>query len=137
MKIRPIVFAASVLSLTAALAVTPARAQITTNDAFEITVSNVVTIGHKTLQPGDYTVEPLNIAGGDTPVLLFRGSNDTRVQLAVKVIPTVENRTQAETRVLFHHIGNRYYFDRIWVKGVAYGYKFELPKNVKSDGQER
>jgi hypothetical protein len=137
MKIRPIAFAASVLSLTAALAVTPARAQVTTTDAFEITVSNPVTIGHQTLQPGDYKVEPLNIAGGEAPVLLIRGNNDTRVRLAVKVIPTVENRTQAETRVLFHHIGNRYYFDRIWVKGAAYGYKFELPKDVKSDGQER
>jgi hypothetical protein len=137
MKIRSIAFAAGVLSLTAALAVTPARAQVTATDSFEITVSNPVTIGHKTLQPGDYTVEPLNIAGGDAPVLLIRGKNDARVRLAAKVIPTVENRTQPETRVLFHHIGDRYYFDRIWVKGAAYGYKFELPKNVKSDGQEQ
>jgi hypothetical protein len=128
MKIRPITFAAGVLSLTAALALIPARAQVTATDAFEITVSNSVTIGDKTLPPGDYKVEPLNIAGGETPVLIIRGNNDARVRLAVKVIPTVENRTQTETRVLFHHIGNRYYFDRIWVKGAAYGYKFELPK---------
>jgi len=43
-------------------------------------------------------VEPLNIAGGDAPVLLIRGSNDSKVPLAVKVIPTVENRLQPETR---------------------------------------
>jgi hypothetical protein len=136
MKIRTMAVA-GVLSLMAALAVTPALAQTTATDAFEITLSNPVTIGQQTLKPGDYTVEPLDIAGGETPVLLFRGSNDARVRLVAKVIPTVENRIQPETRVLFHHIGNRYYFDRIWVKGAAYGYKFELPKNVKSDGSER
>jgi hypothetical protein len=137
MKIKTIALAASALSLAAALAVTPARAQVTTTNIFEITISNPVTIGDQTLPPGDYKVEPLNIAGGDAPVLLIRGSNDRKMRLAAKVIPTVENRTQAETRVLYHHIGDRYYFDRIWVKGAAYGYKFELPKNVKSDGQGR
>lgn len=136
MKNRIMAFA-GVFSLMAALAVTPAKAQTTATDAFEISLSNPVTVGQQTLQPGDYTVEPLNIAGGEAPVLTFRGINDARVRLVAKVIPTAQNRTQPETRVLFHHIGNRYYFDRIWVKGFAYGYKFELPKNVKSDGPER
>ena len=123
MKNRIMAFA-GVFSLMAALAVTPAKAQTTATDAFEISLSNPVTVG-------------LNIAGGEAPVLTFRGINDARVRLVAKVIPTAQNRTQPETRVLFHHIGNRYYFDRIWVKGFAYGYKFELPKNVKSDGPER
>ena len=136
MKIRAIVFFASALSVFA-LVLPSATAQVTSTDIFDITISNQVTIGDKTLQPGDYKVEPLSIAGGDSPVLLFRGGNDNKVRLAAKVIPTVENRLQPETRVLYHHIGDHYYFDRIWVKGLAYGYKFELPKNVKSDSQLR
>ena len=129
--------AVSVLSFTAAFLAPPANAQTKPADSFEITVLHPLTIGNQILQPGDYKVEPLSIAGGYTPVLLFRGPNDTKQQIAAKTVPTVENRLQPETRVLYHHIGDRYYFDRIWVKGVAYGYKFELPKNVKAARDER
>ena len=132
MKIGILSSAAGVVAM-AILMVAPMPAQILTSDIFEVTISNTVTIGDKMLPPGDYKIEPLNIAGGDAPVLLIRGSNDSKVRVATKVIPTVENRLQPETRVLYHHIGDRYYFDRIWVKGLAYGYKFELPKNVKSE----
>jgi hypothetical protein len=137
MNVRTITLAVSVLSLTAAFLAPPASAQTKPDDSFEITLLYPVTIGNKILQPGDYKVEPLTIAGGDAPVLLFRGPNDTKQQIAAKTIPTVENRLQPETRVLYHHVGDRYYFDRIWVKGVAYGYRFELPKNVKAARDER
>src|ERR1700735_859985 len=126
MKVVTMTLAVSVLSLTSAFFSPPASAQIKPADSFEITVLYPVSIGNKILQPGDYKVEPLTIAGGETPVLLFRGPNDTKQQIAAKTVPTVENRLQPETRVLYHHVGDRYYFDRIWVKGVAYGYKFEL-----------
>jgi hypothetical protein len=41
------------------------------------------------------------------------------------------------THVLLHHIGGKYYFDRIWVKGQNYGYAFKLPKNVIARAGER
>lgn len=110
-------------------------AQQTTNDRFDITLSHPVTIGNKVLQPGNYSVEPLTITGGDTPVLQFSGERGIQVKTAAMVAPAVENRIQPETRVTLHHIGHRYYFDKIWVKGVAYGYNFPLPKGVK-DGTE-
>jgi hypothetical protein len=129
--------AVSVLSLTAAFRAPPVSAQTKPADSFEIALLHPVTIGNNILQPGNYKVEPLSIAGGEAPVLLFQGPNDTKQQIAAKTVPTVENRLQPETRVLYHHIGDHYYFDRIWVKGVAYGYKFELPKNVKAASDER
>jgi hypothetical protein len=105
------------------------------HDTFEVYLLHAVSIGRGVLPSGDYKVEPLNIAGGDAPVLIFRDSSNGREQMAVKIIPTLENRVQPETRVLYHHIGNRYYLDRIWVKGAIYGYKFELPKNATGAGE--
>jgi hypothetical protein len=125
--------AAIALAIGLAMLASPNKieAQQTTNDRFDITLSYPVTIGSKVLQPGNYSVEPLAITGGDTPVLLISGERGLKVKTSAMVAPTVENRIQPETRVTLHHIGQRYYFDRIWVKGVAYGYHFPLPKGVK------
>jgi hypothetical protein len=130
--------ASIVLAIGLAMLAAPIKieAQQTTNDRFDITLSYPVTIGSKVLQPGNYSVEPLTIAGGDTPVLLISGERGIRVKTSAMVAPTVENRIQPETRVTLHHIGQRYYFDKIWVKGVAYGYHFPLPKGVKEPATE-
>jgi len=112
------------------------EAQTTNNDRFEITLSSPVTLGNKVLQPGTYSVEPLTIAGGDAPVLLISDEKGIKVKTSAMVAPTAENRIQTETRVTLHHIGQRYYFDQIWVKGVAFGYRFPLPKGVKDPGTE-
>ena len=82
-------------------------------------------------------MEPLNIAGGDSPVLVIRGDNDTRIEVSAMTAPTYATRPQSATRVLLHHIGNKYYFDRIWVKGQNYGYAFKLPKNVVARAGEQ
>jgi hypothetical protein len=130
--------AAIVLAIGLAMLAAPNKieAQQTPNDRFDITLSHPVTIGSKVLQPGNYSVEPLTIAGGDTPVLLISGERGLRVKTSAMVAPTVENRIQPETRVTLHHIGQRYYFDKIWVKGVAYGFHFPLPKGVKEPATE-
>ncbi len=133
-------FSCVALAFAAALVAIPdaARAQaINSNDTFQIDVPYTVTIGHKVLQPGTYTVEPLNLAGGDAPVLVIRGTDNTKTQINAKIVPTAENRVQPETRVLFHHVGGRYYFDRIWAKGAIFGYKFELPKGVRASTEEK
>jgi hypothetical protein len=128
-------FTSAAIALATGLAMLAApnkiEAQQTTNDRFDITLPYPVTIGSKVLQPGNYSVEPLTITGGDAPVLLISGERGLKVKTSVMVAPTVENRIQPETHVTLHHIGQRYYFDKIWVKGVAYGYHFRLPKGVK------
>ena len=130
--------AAILLSIGLATLAVPSaiQAQQTTNDRFDITLSYPVTIGNKVLQPGNYSVEPLTITGGDAPVLVISGERGIRVRTSAMVAATVQNRIQPETHVTFHHIGDRYYFDKIWVKGMAYGYHFPLPKGIKDSGTE-
>lgn len=111
-------------------------AQQTPSDRFNITLSHPVTLGNQVLLPGNYRVEPLTIAGGDAPVLLIRGDKGISFKTSVMVAPALENRIQPETRVLLRHIGHRYYFDKIWVEGVAYGYRFPPPKSVKERASE-
>jgi hypothetical protein len=111
-------------------------AQQMANDRFDIALSHPVTVGAMTLQPGNYSVEPLTITGGDSPVLLIDGPRGIHLRTAAMTTAAFENRIEPETRVLLHHIGGRYYFDKIWVKGMAYGYNFALPKGVKGRGTE-
>jgi hypothetical protein len=127
MKIARLTFAL-VIGITV-VSVNKIEAQ--SSDRAPIGLSHPVTVGTKTLQPGNYSIEQLSIAGGDSPVLVIRGDNGMRVQTAVMIAPSVENRVQPDTRVVFYRIGHDYYLDRIWVKGWTYGYKFALPKGVK------
>jgi hypothetical protein len=133
MRIANLTFAASLLAITSAMFSVPKKAQAQSypsSDIFEVTLSHPTTINGKVLQPGNYNLEPMNIAGGDSPVLVIRGGKDTRLEVSAMTVSTYATRPQTYTRVLFHHIGNKYYLDRIWVKGQNYGYKFPLPKNV-------
>ncbi len=93
------------------------KAQQTPSDRFDIALAYPVTIGKTILQPGNYSVTPLTIAGGDTPVLSISDEKGIRLKTTAMVAAAVQNRIQPETRVLLHHIGNRYYFDTIWVQG--------------------
>lgn len=140
MKITNLTLAAGVLSITAAILSVPVTAQAQSypsSDTFEVTLMHPVTVNGKVLQAGNYKMEPLNIAGGDSPVLVIRGDNDTRVEVSAMTFPTYAPRPQTTTRVLFHHIGGKYYIDRIWVKGQNFGYAFKLPKNVIARAGER
>ena len=140
MKITKLTLAASVVSITAAIISLPEKVQAQSypsSDTFEVTLLHAVTVNGKLLQPGNYNMEPLNIAGGDSPVLVIRGDNDTHAEVSAMTFPTYVTRPQIATRVLLHHIGGKYYFDRIWVKGQNYGYAFRLPKNVVARAGEQ
>ena len=52
-------------------------------------------------------------------------------------IPTLDNNTPENTKIILHHYGNDYYFDKIWIQGKNYGYEFPLPNAVKSRMRER
>lgn len=117
------------------------EAQQTASDRFDISLSHPVTIGKKVLQPGNYSLKPVNFAGGDAPALsisLVGPSHAMNFETTAMIVPTLENFdfVQPETRVFLRRIGRRYYFARIWVKGRQYGYDFPLPKGVKGPGTE-
>jgi hypothetical protein len=119
-------------AIVAAALFTPAAARAQgMSDVTQIYLGHAVTIGDKVLQPGSYTIEQMNIAGGASPVLTFRADDGSRTEVAAKTTPIVENRTQPANRVLFYRAGGKYYLDKIWVKGWNYGFQFSNPGNSK------
>lgn len=107
------------------------------NDLFDVNLPYPVTLGKHVLQPGNYRMEPLDLAGGDAPVLVIRGDNDTKLNIAARVTPTFADNAPPETRVSLYHIGNSYYFDTISVQGLNYGFRFRLPKNMRGRAAQR
>jgi len=105
------------------------------NDRVEVNLPYSVTIGDKILQPGNYTIQELDSVA-KSPVLLIYGDNGMKFETSALTISALENRTQSDTRVILHHIGNDYYFDKIWIQGKDYGYEFVLPNNVKQRENE-
>src|SRR5580704_4535216 len=105
------------------------------NDRVEVNLPYSVTIGDKILQPGQYTIQELDSVA-KSPVLVFYGDNGMKFETSAMTISALENRTQPDTRVILHHIGNDYYFDKIWIQGKDYGYEFVLPNSVKQRENE-
>jgi len=132
MKNNSFTYAASALVLGLATLVTPSTIQAQPMfDRINVTFPYTVSIGDKTLQPGNYVIQQLDTQAGDSRVLLIYGDNGMKFETSAMTIPALQNRTQPDTRVVLHHIGNDYYFDKVWVQGKDYGYEFPLPNSVK------
>jgi hypothetical protein len=137
MNIRNITVAASALALGLAMLGTPKTAQAQPLwDRVDVNLPYSVTIGDRTLQPGSYVIQQLDSPSGGSQVLLIYSDNGMKFQTSAMTIPALENRTQPDTRVMLHHIGNNYYFDKVWIQGKDYGYEFPLPNSVKMRQQE-
>jgi hypothetical protein len=137
MKTRSFTFAASALALGLATLVGPRPVQAQPLwDRVDVNLPYSVTIGDKTLQPGSYVIQQLDSPSGGSQVLLIYGDNGMKFETSALTIPALENRTQPDTRVMLHHIGNDYYFDKVWVQGKDYGYEFPLPNSVKMREKE-
>jgi hypothetical protein len=137
MNIRNLTYAASALALGLATLVAPGQLQAQPLwDRVDVNLPYSVTIGDKILQPGNYVIQQLDDPSGGSQVLLIYGDNGMKFQTSALTIPALENRTQPETRVVLHHIGNDYYFDKVWVAGKDYGYEFPLPNSVKMREKE-
>jgi hypothetical protein len=95
-----------------------------------------VTIGDKVLEPGEYVIQQLNSASGDSRVLLIYGDNGMKFETSAMTIPCLDTNTARDTRVMLHHFGNDYYFDKVWIQGKDYGYEFPLPNSVKQREKE-
>jgi hypothetical protein len=137
MKTRSFTFAASALALGLATLVMPRQIQAQPLwDRVDVNLPYSVTIGDKILQPGSYVIQQLDSPSGGSQVLLIYGDNGMKFETSALTIPALENRTQPDTRVILHHIGNDYYFDKVWVQGKDYGYEFPLPNSVKMREKE-
>jgi hypothetical protein len=137
MKTRSFTFAASALALGLATLVMPRQIQAQPLwDRVDVNLPYSVTIGDKILQPGSYVIQQLNSPSGGSQVLLIYGDNGMKFETSALTIPALENRTQPDTRVMLHHIGSDYYFDKVWIQGKDYGYEFPLPNSVKMREKE-
>jgi len=118
---------------------TPSKAQGPMYDRVNVNLPYSVAIGERTLPPGDYVIQQLRDQGGGSRVLLIYSDNGMKFETSAMTIPALEgnNVTQENTRVILHHFGNDYYFDKVWIQGKDYGYEFPLPDAVKSRQRER
>jgi hypothetical protein len=99
-------------------------------DGIKVTLPEPVTVGDVVLDPGEYEIRR---ASSVTDQVLRIFSNDKlRYQTNVLTIPALDKDTPEETKVILHHIGDKYYFDKIWMQGKDYGYEFVLPDKVRA-----
>jgi hypothetical protein len=136
MKTRNFTFVGSALALGLATLVAPSLKAQPLWDRVDVNLPYTVTIGDKTLQPGNYVIQQLDSPSGGSQVLLIYSDNGMKFQTSALTIPALQNRTQPDTRVVLHHIGNDYYFDKVWIQGKDYGYEFPLPNSVKMRERE-
>lgn len=136
MKISNFAFAASTLALGLVALVTPGRAQGPLYDTVYVNLPYSVTIGDKTLQPGDYVIKELP-SQDKSRVLLVYSDHGMTFQASAMTIAAYKVDTPENTTVSLHHFANDYYFDRIFIQGKNYGYEFPLPNSVKQREKER
>lgn len=140
MRIATLTLAATVMALTSGGLVAQSYTldknppPMNANDTFDLDLAHPVVVGRHVLEPGAYRFEPLNIAGGDLPVLTIRREHENKT-IAAMIAPTFKESAPVASYATYYHIGDKYYFNRIFVQGLNYGYKFELPKQVRRSAE--
>jgi hypothetical protein len=137
MKIGTMMITAGMVALGLAAWNTPSKAQGPMYDRVNVNLPYSVTIGDRTLQPGDYVIQQLRDQGGNSRVLLIYSDNGMKFETSAMTIPALDQNTPESTKVVLNHFGNDYYFDKIWIQGKDYGYEFPLPDSVKARERER
>jgi len=137
MKFGKFAFAAGAVTLGLALMTPPGIAQGPMYDRVNVNLPYTVTIGDRVLQPGEYVIQQLRDAGGGSRVLLIYSDNGMKFETSAMTIPALDINTARDTKVVLHHFGPDYYFDKIWIQGKDYGYEFPLPSSVKARERER
>lgn len=103
-------------------------------DGVKVTLPHPVTIDDKVLEPGEYEIRRVSMHQ-DNALRIF--NKDKMVyETNVLTIPAQAKETPEETKVILHHIGDRYYFDKIWMHGKDYAYEFVLPDRVRAEQRE-
>jgi hypothetical protein len=135
MQIKNFALVAGTLALGLATLI-PIKAQGPMFDVVKVNLPYAVTVGNQTIQPGDYMIKELP-SQDNSRVLLIYGDNGMKFETSAMTIPTYDPQTLDKSEVTLHHIGNNYYFDKVWIQGKNYGYEFPLPSNLKEREQEQ
>ena len=95
-----------------------------------------VTINNQRLEPGEYVIREMQSAAKTRVLQIFKDGGTT-FETSAMTIPTLDNNTPEDTKVVLHKVGNNeYYFDKIWIQGKNYGYEFVLPEEVRNRQRE-
>jgi hypothetical protein len=127
-------------ALVLGLAAVPAvHGQATQYDKVMVNLPYTVTIGEHVLQPGPYVIRQLDSSGaaGGTRTLLIYSNDGRQFETSALTIPVADPLAADETKVVLHHFGPDYYFDKVWIQGKVYGYEFPLPDEVKARMREQ
>jgi LPXTG-motif cell wall-anchored protein len=136
MNITKLAIAAGTLALGLVAWITPGKAQGPLFDTVYVNLPYSVTINDRTLQPGDYVIKELP-STDKSRVLLIYSQQGRKFETSAMTIPAYDPNTLENTKVVLHHFGPDYFFDKVWIQGKNYGYEFPLPDNVKRREKER
>jgi hypothetical protein len=129
MHLRKVLLAAIAVAIFA-FSAAGLRGQSDFVDGIKVTLPEPVTVGDKVLQPGEYEIRRAS-QFQDQVLKIF--NNDKMVyETNVITIPTEDKKTPEDSKVILHHIGDAYYFDKIWIQGKNVGYEFALPDKAKA-----
>jgi hypothetical protein len=137
MKLTNLLTTASIVAAGAIAAATSMFAQGPLYDKVIVDLPYSVTINNTVLEPGHYVIRQLDDPGGGSRVLQIFSNDGMKLRTTSLTIPTLDNNTPENTKIILHHYGNDYYFDKIWIQGKNYGYEFPLPNAVKNRMRER
>lgn len=99
-------------------------------DGIRVTLPEPVTVGDVVLEPGEYEIRRASMH--QDQVLRFFSNDKLRHETTVLTVPTFNRETPEDSKIVLHHIGDKYYFDKIWMEGKNYGYEFVLPERVRA-----
>jgi hypothetical protein len=123
MKIRNIARTATVsLGLALAMWVAPKAMAQQQWDLVYVNLPYTITVGQKILPPGQYTIEQAD--NPDSTTLLFRSANGMKFETSAMTLRVLYSGVYGETpqtSVILQHIGDEYYFNKLWVAGRDYG----------------
>jgi hypothetical protein len=131
MKIRNVVLTLGFLTATVGIAQGPLY------DRVNVTLPYPVTVNGTVLQPGDYEIRQHESTAGGSRVVHFFKDGGMKLETTAMAIPTLDNRTPEQTKLVLDRFGSDYYLNKIWVQGKDYGYEFPIPDNVRMRENER
>jgi hypothetical protein len=99
-------------------------------DGVRVTLPYPVTVDDVVLEPGEYEIR--RPSQTNDQILRFFSNDKLRYQTVALTVPAAEQRPPEETKVILHHIGDNYYFDKLWIEGKTYGYEFPLPEKARA-----
>lgn len=99
-------------------------------DGVKVTLPQPVTIGDMVLDPGEYEIR--RASQTQDQVLQIFNNDKLRYETVVLTVPTLDNQTPEESKVVLQRVGDNFYFDKIWIEGKNYGYEFPLPDKVQA-----